>query len=561
VLVENFFSRFEALERTVAEQSQTIVDQRSMIDSVVRMHEGLRRQVVQAHPSFPLPDITLPDTTSPQPASTTPDVIYARSWEFTDVDVTPAVVASADRVTPIAGSVTPQSNHQSPWVEVGSAILARADRPAVPSDPFPGSTLIASADRVAPIAGSSRPSPGNIPSLPGRSSSDVTMKAVSVTATSPQRSPAAIVTRADRPAVLPDELPGHRLTISNLSGPRSTDAIIKASSLTPRSLHLSPSVEVGSTILARADRAAMPSDAFLGSSFNITSFSGPPATDGIRKASPATPKSTHPIPSVDIRSVPISASPSDTNLLATEKLVIQDLNPVIVGPFGMTRVPPVSSSCPLPSIDLNLTSLQDAPPPNLIPAAFSVTPKGGVVTSPMPLALSMPKPAAVVGSSATPTSGGMIAPAAVVVNPVGMNEDSGVPEIAGLLRQPNDTITNSNDSTPSYTPHSTPPALPLTNPFPSTPSLRISTASPTLPWHTWPISPVPDISRLHVDAPVTPSTAFQHAAVPYDSPRPLGRAVLMIPTGNAGMNTPGTPSSTSDVSMDISSDGKQVNEV
>jgi hypothetical protein len=407
------------------------------------------------------------------------------------------------------------------------------------------------------------------------------MKAVSVTATSPQRSPAvraatniegtsAIVTRADRPAVLADELPGHHLTIGNLSGPRSTDAIIKASSLTPRSLHLSPSVEVGSTILARADRAAMLSGAFPGSSFNITSFSGPPATDGMRKASPVTPKSTHPILSVDIRSVPISSSPSDTNLLATEKLVIQDLNPVIVGPFGMTRVPPVSSSCPLPSIDLNLTSLQDAPPPNLIPAAFSVTPKGGVVTSPMPLALSMPKPAAVVGSSATPTSGGMIAPAAVVpsaqpsaavVNPVGMNEDSGVPEIAGLLRQPNDTITNSNDSTPSYTPHSTPPALPLTNPFPSTPSLRISTASPTLPWHTWPISPVPDISRLHVDAPATPSTAFQHAAVPYDLPRPLGRAVLMIPTGNARMNTPGTPSSTSDVSMDISSDGKQVNEV
>jgi hypothetical protein len=242
-------------------------------------------------------------------------------------------------------------------------------------------------------------------------------------------------------------------------------------------------------------------------------------------------------------------------------LVIQDLNPVIVGPLGMTKVPPVSSSCPLPSIDLNLTSLQDAPPPNLIPAAFSVTPKGGVVTSPMPLALSMPKPAAVVGSSATPTSGGMIAPAAVVVNPVGMNEDSGVPEIARLLRQPNDTITNSNDSTPSYTPHSTPPALLLTNPFPSTPSLRISTALPTLPWHTWPISPVPDISRLHVNAPATPSTAFQHAAVLYDSPRPLGCAVLMIPTGNARMNTPGTPSSTSDVSMDISSDGKQVNEV
>jgi hypothetical protein len=43
VLVENFFSRFEALERTVTEQSQTIVDQWSMIDSVVRMHEGLQR--------------------------------------------------------------------------------------------------------------------------------------------------------------------------------------------------------------------------------------------------------------------------------------------------------------------------------------------------------------------------------------------------------------------------------------------------------------------------------------------------------------------------------------
>jgi hypothetical protein len=59
---------------------------------------------VQAHPSFPLPDITLPDVTSPQPASTTANVTYAGSWEtFTDVDISPAIVASADRVATIAG--------------------------------------------------------------------------------------------------------------------------------------------------------------------------------------------------------------------------------------------------------------------------------------------------------------------------------------------------------------------------------------------------------------------------------------------------------------------------
>jgi hypothetical protein len=61
-------------------------------------------------------------------------------------------------------------------------------------------------------------------------------------------------------------------------------------------------------------------------------------------------------------------------------------------------------------------------------------------------------------------------------------------------------------------------------------------------------------TRLHVDAPATPSTALQHAAVAHDSHGQLGSAVLMIPTGNAPMNTPGTPSPTSDVSMDISSE-------
>ena len=50
-------SRVDALERTVAEQGQTIVQQRSMIESLVRMHESLRRDVVQRHPSFPLPPI------------------------------------------------------------------------------------------------------------------------------------------------------------------------------------------------------------------------------------------------------------------------------------------------------------------------------------------------------------------------------------------------------------------------------------------------------------------------------------------------------------------------
>ncbi|KAJ8581609.1 hypothetical protein M405DRAFT_868527 [Rhizopogon salebrosus TDB-379] len=192
----------------------------SMIDSVVRMHEGLWRQVVQAHPSFPLPDITVPDATSPQPASTTPDVIYAGSWEtFTDPEVTPAIVASATSIAPIASSS---------WV-----------------------------------------SPGNIPLLPSRSSSDVIMKALPITATSPQRSPVvraatnvevtlAIVERADRPAVCADELPGCHVNIGYLSGPRSTNDIIKASSLTPKSNHLSTSVEVGLAILARAKAASTP---------------------------------------------------------------------------------------------------------------------------------------------------------------------------------------------------------------------------------------------------------------------------------------------------------------
>jgi hypothetical protein len=481
---------------------------------------------VQAHPSFPLPDITLPDSTSPRPANTTPDVFHVGSWEtFTEPEVTPAIVASADR--------------------------------------------------VGPIAGSPRASPGNIPSLPVQSSSDVIKKASSVTAASPQWSPvvtpithveatSAIVTCAEKPAVLADALPGRTLNIGCLSSLPSTDIINNTSSLMPKSNHPS------TAILTHADRPALPSDAFPGGHLNITSFSAQTATDAIRKSSSVTPKSTHPSPSVDIGSVPISTSHSDNNSLATRKLMIQELNPVIVGPLGRPGVPPVSSSCPLPRIDLNLTSLQYAPPPNPIGTASPAMPKGDVVTAPMPFAPSVQTPASVAACLPPSTSSGMTVPApvlplaqpiAAVVNPAGTSEYSGVPETAGLLCQPNDTITNSEDSTPSYTPHATPLALPLTNPFPFTPSLRISIASPTLRWHTWPISPVPDISRLHVDAPATPLTALQHATVSYDSPHPLGSAVLMIPTGNAPMNTPGTPSSTSDVSMDISSDGKHVNEV
>jgi len=302
----------------------------------------------------------------------------------------------------------------------------------------------------------------------------------------------------------------------------------------------------------------------------ITSFSGQTATDAMRKFSSVTPKSPHPSPSVNIGSVPISTSHSDNNSLATRKLMIQELNLVIVGPLGRAEVPPASSSCPLPSIDLNLTSLQYAPPPNPIRTASPAMLKGDVVTAPMHFAPSVQTPASVAACLPPPTSSGITAPAPVLppaqpmtaaVNLAGTNEYCGVPETAGLLRQIHDTITNSKDSTPSYTPHSTPPALPLTNPFPFTPSLRISAASPSLPWHTWPISPVPDISRLHVDAPATPSTALQHAAVAHDSHGQLGSAMQMIPTGKSPMNIPGTPSPTSDVSMDISSDGKHVNEV
>jgi hypothetical protein len=278
------------------------------------------------------------------------------------------------------------------------------------------------------------------------------------------------------------------------------------------------------------------------------------------KASLVTSKSTHPSPSVDVSSAPISISHSAINSLATEKLMIQELNPANVGPLAMAGVPPASSSFPLPSINLNLTLLQDAPTPNPIRTASSATPTGGAVQ----------KPADLVASLATPRLGAMAAmapavpsaqPSAVVVKPVGTNLDSSVPENAGFLCEPNDTITHADDSTPSYTPHATPPALPLMNPFPFTPSLRISAASPAIPWCTSPTSPVPDISRLHVDTPATPSTAIQRAAVHYDSPHPLGHAVLIIPSRNAAMNTPGTPSSMSDVSMDISSNGKHVNDV
>ncbi|KAJ8585001.1 hypothetical protein M405DRAFT_865760, partial [Rhizopogon salebrosus TDB-379] len=348
-----------------------------------------------------------------------------------------------------------------------------------------------------------------------------------------------------------------------LSGLPSTDIIINTSSPTPKSNHHSTAIH------AHADRPPLPSDAFPGGRLNISSFSAETATDAIRTSS-VTPKSTHPSPSVNIGSVPISTSHSDDNSVATGKLMIQELNLVIVGPLERAGVPPASSSWPLPSIDLNLTSLQYAPPPNPIGTVSLAMPKGDVVTAPMPLAPSMQMPASVAPCLPPLTSGGITAPAPVlppaqpmtaVVNLAGTNEYSGVPETARLLRQINDTITHSEDSTPSYTPHATPPALPLMNPFPFTPSLHIRAALPSLPWHTWPISPVPDISRLHVDAPATPSTALQHAAIAYDSHGPLGSAVLMIPTGNAPLNTPGTPSPTSDVSMDISSDGKHVNEV
>jgi hypothetical protein len=175
----------------------------------------------------------------------------------------------------------------------------------------------------------------------------------------------AIAAHADRPAMLADEF--------YLSGPPSTtDAIIKASTVTPKSNHPSPSVEVGLAILACADR-------------HITCISGPPTTNAIMKASSVTPKSTHPSPSVEVGLAPISTFHSDINLLATEKLMIQEFNPVIVGPLGMAGGPPGSSSCPLPSIDLNLTSLQDAPPPKLIPTASLEPPNGGVVIAPMPL--------------------------------------------------------------------------------------------------------------------------------------------------------------------------------
>ena len=48
-------SRVNALERTVAEQGQMITEQCSMINSLICMHESLHCDVMQCHPSFPLP--------------------------------------------------------------------------------------------------------------------------------------------------------------------------------------------------------------------------------------------------------------------------------------------------------------------------------------------------------------------------------------------------------------------------------------------------------------------------------------------------------------------------
>jgi len=88
-------SRVDALERTVAEQGQTIVEQRSMIDSLVRMHESLRRDVVQRHPSFPLPPIhPLIANSASSSASSSSGMIVKR--EASPDDVRMVVVRSAE---------------------------------------------------------------------------------------------------------------------------------------------------------------------------------------------------------------------------------------------------------------------------------------------------------------------------------------------------------------------------------------------------------------------------------------------------------------------------------
>ncbi|KAJ8583078.1 hypothetical protein M405DRAFT_867319 [Rhizopogon salebrosus TDB-379] len=144
VLVENSFSRFEALKRTVAEQSQTIIDQRSMIDSVVRMHEGLRRQVVQAHPSFPLPDITLHDAPSPQQAVTIPNVIYAATPEaLTDAVCTPAVATPVGIGAPLAASTAARNVNISPVPAQPSSNVIMNTSAGTPTLPKPSTTLAA----------------------------------------------------------------------------------------------------------------------------------------------------------------------------------------------------------------------------------------------------------------------------------------------------------------------------------------------------------------------------------------------------------------------------------